>query len=200
QQASNLLHRAELKSLASDEERIQGLYQIAFQRRADAEELKAAKKFIQSQAAAPAWPAEPLVWQYGWGAVDEKTKRTKQFQPLPHFTKYAWQGGTELPDAKLGWVLLNAEGGHPGNDPQHAAIRRWMAPRDGVVSVAAELEHPSDKGDGVRGRIVSSRAGALGEWIAFHQKTNTRIDRLEVRHGEMIDFVTDCRGSVEYDS
>src|SRR2546430_17468027 len=30
---------------------------------------------------------------------------------------------------QIGWVLLNATGGHPGNDPQHAAIRRWTAPR-----------------------------------------------------------------------
>jgi hypothetical protein len=132
--------------------------------------------------------------------VDEKSKRTKAFQPLPHFTKYAWQGGAELPDRELGWVLLNADGGHPGDDAEHAAIRRWVAPRDGAVGIAAVLEHSSDKGDGVRGRIVSSRTGTVGEWIAFNQKSQTPIERLEVRRGDTIDFVTDCRGSVGFDS
>jgi len=200
QQASNLLHRVKSKSVASDEERIQGLYQLAFQRRADAEEIRAAKKFIQTQSTLPAPRLEPPVWQYGWGMVDEKSKHTKAFQPLPHFTKYAWQGGAELPDRELGWVLLNAEGGHPGNDAAHAAIRRWVAPRDGAASIAAVLEHSSDKGDGVRGRIVSSRTGTVGEWIAFNQKSQTPIERLEVRRGDTIDFVTDCRGSVGFDS
>src|SRR5207245_7820072 len=79
-------------------------------------------------------------------------------------------------------------------------IRRWMAPRDGTVSIEGELHHPSDKGDGVRGRIVSSRSGAVGEWLAFNQKTNTDVARVEVKRGDTIDFVTDCRGSVEYDS
>ena len=200
QQASNLLHRAELKSLSSDEQRIQQLYQIAFQRSPDAEELKLAKKFMQTQAAASPTPAESPAWQYGWGEFDEKSKQVKQFQPLPHFTKYAWQGSTNLPDPKLGWVLLTAQGGHPGNDLQHAAIRRWIAPRDGAVSITGDLQHPTDKGDGVRGRIVSSRKGALGEWLVFNQKTSTTIERLEIKRGDTLDFATDCRGSVEYDS
>ncbi len=200
QQATNLINRPEVKSLASDEQRIQKLYQIAFQREADAEELKMAKKFLQSQAAASTPPPDVPAWQYGWGEFDEQSKRVKQFQPLPHFSKYAWQGGTNLPDTKLGWVLLTADGGHPGNDPEHAAIRRWIAPRDGRVSIEGELHHPSDQGNGVRGRIVSSRQGAAGEWLAFNQKTNTSVERLEVKHGDTIDFVTDCRGDVGYDS
>jgi len=50
--------------------------------------------------------------------------------------RYAWQGGTNLPDTKLGWVILNADGGHVGTIRTTAAIRRWRAPRDGVVSIA----------------------------------------------------------------
>jgi len=200
QQASNLLNRVEVKSLTSTEQRIQRLYEIAFQRRPTAEELKLARNFIQSQSAASAATPEPPAWQYGWGEFDENTKRVKQFQPLPHFTKYAWQGGTNLPDPKLGWVVLTAEGGHPGNDPQHASIRRWTAPRDGAVSIEAELEHPTEKGDGVRGRIVSNRKGRLGEWLVYNEKMETKVERIEVKGGETIDFVVDCRGNVSYDS
>jgi hypothetical protein len=96
--------------------------------------------------------------------------------------------------------MLSAEGGHPGNDRQHAAIRRWRAPADGWISISGELDHPSDRGDGVRARIVSSRKGGLGEWTARHEKKQTDLERVEVRTGDTVDFVADCRDSVEYDS
>ena len=183
------------------EERIQRLYEILFQRQPEPEEVQLGKKFIHTQISATNQvKIEKPVWLYGYGSYDEATKRTKEFRPLPHFTKYAWQGGPELPDPKLGWVVLNAEGGHPGKDSSHAAIRRWLVPRDGTINIKGALEHGSDKGDGVRGRVVSSRKGLLGEWLAFHAKTNTAIGKIEVKAGETIDFLTDCRGDVGFDS
>jgi len=68
------------------------------------------------------------------------------------------------------------------------------------VSLTGVLDHPSDQGDGVHARIVSSRLGLLGEWTARHSQTPTRLDRLEVKRDDFIDFVTDCRQSVEFDS
>jgi hypothetical protein len=62
------------------------------------------------------------------------------------------------------------------------------------------LNHPSDQGDGVRARVVSSRLGALGEWTARNCKTTVKLDRVEVKRGDFLDFVTDCRQSVEFDS
>jgi hypothetical protein len=199
QQAQALLERPEVKALSSDSEKIQKLYQIAFQRSADEEEIKLAVRFLQSQAGALAPPETPA-WSYGYGHFDEGTQRIQNFTPLPHWTGYAWQGGTNLPDPKLGWVILNADGGHVGNDLNHAAIRRWCAPRDGIVSIQGELHHPSEKGDGVRGRIVSDRHGELGQWTAQHNRTATKLGHIEVKRGDFIDFVTDCRNSVEFDS
>jgi len=199
QQAKSMLERPEIKSLPSDEQKIQRLYQIAFQRAPDAEEIKLAGRFVHSQDAAVA-PVEPPAWSYGYGKFDEAAKRVENFTTLPHWTGYAWQGGTNLPDAKLGWVLLNSDGGHVGNDQNHAAIRRWRAPRNGVVSIAGELNHPSDKGDGVRARIVSSRLGVLGEWTAKDGRTAVKLNRVEVQRGDWIDFVADCRQTVEFDS
>jgi hypothetical protein len=40
----------------------------------------------------------------------------------------------------------------------------------------------------------------VGEWTVHHEKKETDVDRLEVRAGDLIDFVTDCRESVAYDS
>ncbi len=138
-------------------------------------------------------------WSYGFGGYDETAKRTTGFAPLPHFTGTSWQGGAALPDPKIGWTILHAAGGHAGGDANHAAIRRWTAPRDGTLVVSGKLGHPSPNGDGVRGRIVSSRGGALGEWSVKTKETPTD-GTWKVVAGETIDFAVDCRGDVNSDS
>jgi hypothetical protein len=199
QQAKELLERPDVKSAATDEQKLRQLYEIAFQRAPGEEETRAALKFLASQKAADV-PPEPPAWSYGFGHFDTASRQVANFTVLPYWTGYAWQGSTNLPDPKLGWVLLNADGGHVGNDQNHAAIRRWRAPRDGAISISGELNHPSDQGDGVRARVISSRQGALGEWTAKNNRTPVRLDRVEVRRGDFLDFVTDCRQSVEFDS
>jgi hypothetical protein len=168
-QARGLIERPEVKPLASEEARLRRLYQLALQRSPDAEELRLARRFLESQAE----PNEPdrAAWSYGYGRCDGT--RVVDFTALPHWTGYAWQGGTNLPDAKLGWVLLSSEGGHVGNDQNHAAIRRWRAPFTGSLRISGELNHPSEQGDGVRARIVSNERGLLGEWTARHGRTPT---------------------------
>ena len=199
QQAKGLIERPDVTSQAGEEAKLQRLYQIAFQRNADKDEVKLARQFLAAQEASAA-PPEMAAWSYGYGQFNDATRQVEHFTPLPHWTGYAWQGGTNLPDAKLGWVILNGDGGHVGNDQNHAAIRRWRAPRDGVVSITGELNHPSDKGDGVRARIVSGRTGLLGEWIAKNNQAAVKIERMEVKRGEHLDFVADCRQTVEFDS
>jgi mono/diheme cytochrome c family protein len=199
QQAGRLIARPEVKRAQTEDEKLTELYRICFQRPPDKEEVALAKRFLSAQN--PTNDAKVLPrWEYGWGEFDAQTKRTKSFKALTHFSSYAWQGGTNLPDPKLGWVLLNADGGHPGDDAQHAAIRRWIAPRDGVISITGELHHPEDKGDGVRARVISSGSGVAGEWTAFHKKTSTPVNELRVKRGDTIDFITDCRESVSHDS
>jgi hypothetical protein len=124
----------------------------------------------------------------------------KEFQLLPHFTGSAWQGGEKLPDEKVGWVMVNATGGHPGNDQQHPAIRRWTAPRDGTITILGILKHESENGDGVRGRVVSSRLGVVGDWTVHHDKETTTVEKVEVAQGDTVDFVVDCRGGPDSDS
>jgi hypothetical protein len=152
------------------------------------------------QPLATKYPRHAEAWKFGWGAFDEAENRVTRFDALPHFTGSAWQGGPTLPDAGLGWVLLHAAGGHAGNDAQHAAIRRWTAPRDGFVTVSGTLHHPSEHGDGVRGRVVGSRAGMLAEWLVKTRETATDVPRLEVQAGDTIDMVVDCFGDVNCDS
>jgi len=145
-------------------------------------------------------PPSPPAWQYGYGQIAETSGQLTQFHPLPHFEAGTWQGGPQRPDPKLGWVLLNANGGHTGNPPDFAAIRRWTAPRPGMISISGTLGHGSANGDGVRGRIVSSRHGLAGAWIAHNNQTVTLAEPFKVEAGDTIDFVTDCRGDVNADS
>jgi hypothetical protein len=199
QQAQSFLARPEMKSMR-DEDRVQRLYRVALQRAPERDEIALAKKFLAAQTMGTNAPIELPVWQYGYGEFDEKTSRVKAFTQLPHFNGTAWQGGDKLPDPKLGWVTLNAEGGHVGNDLQHAAIRRWRAPHDGVVRIMGALRHETDKGDGVRGQIVSSATGKLGEWIVHNTRATTNVERIEVKRGDSIDFIADLRADVGFDS
>jgi hypothetical protein len=153
-----------------------------------------------AQPLAARYPRHGEVWQFGYGAFGAAENRVTQFAPLPHFTGSAWQGGAALPDAQLGWVILHAGGGHAGNDQQHATIRRWTAPRSGFVAVTGKLNHPSENGDGVRGRIVSSRSGLQGEWAVKKREAATDAPRIEVQAGDTLDFVVDCFGDVNSDS
>ncbi len=154
----------------------------------------------ETLAALPALPPAPApIWQYGYGRFDAETRQTTGYAPLPHWTGSQWQGGTALPDANIGWVLLHKTGGHPGN-PNFAAIRRWTAPAAGRVRIAGTLGHGSENGDGVRGRIVSSRAGLVGEWTAHNGQVATNTDDVEVAAGDTLDFLTDCLASENADS
>ncbi len=139
-------------------------------------------------------------WEFGYGGYDEKTKRTASFTRLPHWTGSSWRGGPKLPAPVTGHAYLSAVGGHPDRNPGFATIRRWIAPKSGRATISGDLHHPSPNADGVRGRIVSSRVGLLGEWSVKTGTVATPVDSFEVRTGDAIDFITDCRSNYTSDS
>ncbi len=181
-------------------EKIRGLYRIAFARNPSNEEIAVGLAFINNETPSPLAAAQGPVWQYGFGSYDESSQRMKLFTKLPTFTGSAYQGGKALPDARLGWCLITAQGGHAGNDLAHAVVRRWTAPRDGQVTVSGTLAHGSASGDGVRGRIVSSRAGELASLTVQNKSAQTLLEGIDVKAGDTLDFVVDCRQSVTSDS
>lgn len=199
EQAKNLVNRPDFDSASTDQQRLHLLYQLAFQRDPSREEIEWANQFIRTPATAFAVTGTTN-WLFGYGAFDESSSRVGAFHALPFFNGHAFQGGAALPDPKLGWVMLNDAGGHPGNDQEHAAIRRWIAPRDGTITISGALAHPEAQGDGVRGRIVSSQLGLLGQWLVHNKKEDTNLERVNVRRGDKIDFVTDCYGNEAFDS
>lgn len=136
-------------------------------------------------------PPVQSAWSYGFGAYDDAAGRTGAFQKLTHWTGDRWQHSGSLPDPEVGYCFLTASGGHP-DVPQRAVIRRWTARESGTLSISGSLQHGSSNGDGVRGRVVSSRTGLAGEWSAFNGATETRVGDVAVEHGDTIDFITDC--------
>ena len=181
--------------------RIRKLYALIYGRAPSADELAIGRRYLGSELKSERPVAgAPSIWQYGVGRYDEAAKKVVDFKPLPHFTGMAWQGSAKLPDAKLGWVLLTAEGGHPANASIGGAIRRWTAPCDGAIAVNGMLGHRQKDGDGVRARIVSSQAGELASWTAHNTDAETMMSRIEVKKGDTIDFVVDCRENETSDS
>jgi len=199
EQAKNLVDRPDFNSSSTDQQRLHLLYQLAFQRDPSRKEIEWACQFIRTPAAQFAVTGATN-WLFGFGAYDEASSRVKSFHTLPFFTGRAFQGGPALPDPKLGWVVVNDAGGHPGNDQEHAAIRRWIAPRDGTITISGTLAHPEARGDGVRGHVVSSQLGLLGQWLVHNKKEDTHLEHVNVRRGDKIDFVTDCYGNEAFDS
>ena len=137
-------------------------------------------------------------WSFGFARLNQDSQTTEEFKPLPYWNGSEWQGGPERPDPKIGWVILNAGGGHPGG--QFAAIRRWTAPADGDVQISGSLGHSSENGDGVRGRIVIRERELLGDWSIHHGSVETDCDRTTVMAGESVDFVVDARTHETSDS
>ncbi|MFO1093893.1 MAG: PSD1 and planctomycete cytochrome C domain-containing protein [Planctomycetaceae bacterium] len=182
--------------------RIAAMYERAYQREPTAQQLAAALEFIAAAETAEPAPVAATVadWQYGYGAVDEATQRVTAFTSLPHFTGSGWQGSAAYPDtAGLGWVQLSPKGGHPGNDRQHAAIRRWTAPRSMTIAIQSELTNEPEAGDGIRGFIVSSGAGVAVTATVHHGTNPLNVESLAVTAGQTIDFLVDIKDVLNND-
>jgi len=185
---------------AAPSQRIEQVYQAIFQRPPSEEEQRLALAFVGEAKESSGNRDEKPSWQYGYGRYDESTERLASFTELKHWTGDAWQAGGKLPDPEHGWVFLNAAGGHPGDNADHAAVRRYTVAAAGKLSIGGRLKHRAEEGDGVRGRIVSDRQGLLGEWQVHHGGAATGVGETNVEAGERIDFVVDCIGGPGWDS
>ena len=200
QQVRGLLARPEVASKSAPAERVRALFRQVYGRAPSPSEVVRSLTFLSSWQGLRAEDPKPIAaWQNGYGEVDPMTHRVRTFSLLPHFTGTVWQGGPQLPDPKLGWVLLRADGGHPG-DTQHSAIRRWTAPYALTVTVQGRLNHPAEAGDGVEATIVSSRSGLLGSWIAHNSGTDVILREISVQRGETLDFIVSSRENTNSDS
>jgi len=176
-----------------DEPFVEHVFRSVYQRPPSASERVACLSFLKGARddSAPKVPVEATAWHYGYGSVDPKRGPSGAFQPLPYFGDSGWTGGSTWPDPKLGWVQLTAEGGHPGNDLEHAAVRRWTASRAGVLNLRTRFRHAEAAGDGVRAWVVSSRRGVLCKEQIHNRDRELNVESIAVEAGDTIDFIVD---------
>jgi len=177
--------------------RVRELFEKVLHRQPADAELADALDFIRTT---PTLEKRGLTWTYGYGTFDDSRQQLTEFHELPHWTGTQWQGGADWPDANLGWVALNANGGHPGNDMQHVAVARWTAPAAMTVSCRGVLEHDRPQGNGITGRIVINGQRVAGSWQVHQRQVETALDKIHCEKGDTIDFVVDINGDLGYDS
>ena len=199
QQAKSLTANTNFQTFPDADKRVDFLYERIFQRPPVKDELKAADRFLKTQAIISSNSATIPTWQYGFGEFDEAKKLVK-FSPLIFFTNDQWRASEKFPDPNLGYAMLSPIGGHPGSHPGQAVIRRWTSPFHGVVQIAGTLSHPTNAHDGVMGKIISSRKGELGKWIAHNGNVETTVAECEVKPGDTIDFLADMRTNPGHDT
>ena len=178
---------------AEPRQRVSLLFRRIMQREPTETEIEEAFELVTAANEQDDVAVRPTIqnWTYGYGVLDEAAGAVTQFSPLPHFTGSSWQGGDKFPDPALGWVQLTARGGHPGNDQQHAAIRRWTVDRDMSIRIRSELKHEPTEGDGIRAFIVSSVGGIHHSVTLHHDDRQFGVDELAVTKGDVVDFVVD---------
>ncbi len=176
---------------------VRQMYRILFAREPDPAEIEAGVQFLSQTKDDTAKPAEAEnAWRYGTGSAEG-------FQAFPVFLVDRWQGGGALPDPKTGKAVIRAGGGEPGEHPQQAVTRRWVSPVAAKISIEGTLKHNQPlmaHGDGVRGRIVSSRLGELASFVVNGSATEAKLTGVAVENGDTIDFVVDSRQDPENDA
>ena len=200
EQAKALMQRSEIANVKNPRERISKIYQLIYGRAPGAEEITLGLKYVVSSGAKEDGPRELTSrkddWQYGEGEFDENADRVKTFKTLDYFINGQWRNSPMPGDPRETTANLTSKGGGLGDAKANSAIRRWTAPFDGKISIAGSLEHSFENGckncKGAYVRAVSNRSGTLGRWDVVQNKLETSLFSLEVKKGEIIDFVAEA--------
>jgi hypothetical protein len=158
-------------------------------------------------------------WRYGAVSFDAAAGRVREFRAFRYFTGSSWQAASMLPDEKEGMASITAAGGSPGDTLENAVSRRWIAPRDLNVRVTSVLLQQRNQfaqrfhwTNGVRGSLVSSRNGLIGQWLIDGPASGSKIvdmdeskavanaESIHVKAGDTLDFVVDSRDDPELDA
>jgi hypothetical protein len=202
EQARLISERREITHAADDSERIRSLYRFVLGRTPEKWEIEEGLKFVRGNTEQNAEPQPTSPWQYGTGVFRAESGRVESFNDFTVFVPEQWQGGASLPAPGFGKGFLRAGGGEPGDDLGEAVVRRWVSPVSGKLNIEGTLRHNQPAvpyGDGVRGRIVSSRHGELASWSVNGSSAETRLNGITAEKGDTIDFMVDSRTDPEND-
>ena len=205
EQARHLAARVEIASEKEPRRRLEALYRLVVGREPTKFEMEQGLDFVDSQTdgSLPMSGQPPSVWQYGVGEYGPSSEHLKTFRPFQYFTGDAWQPVSLLPSRDFSQAQLTADGGEAADDPRFVVVRRWVSPLAGKVSINGTLRHVQakfSKGDGIRGRILSSREGELASWTVKGVEAVTKLSGIEVKAGDTFDFVIEGRDDSEGDT
>ncbi len=198
----HLISRPEIVKVSDPSLRIRELYRAVLGRDPEKWEVESGLRFVSAERDDAPAVVPPSPWLYGTGEYAVNTGRVESFTLFPVFVADRWQGGPALPAAGFGNAVLRATGGEPGELPNQAVIRRWVSPVSGTLGIEGTLRHGQPAvpyGDGVRGRIVSSRHGELASWSVNGSSAETKLNGIEIEKGDTIDFIVDGREDPEND-
>ncbi|MCF6314596.1 MAG: PSD1 and planctomycete cytochrome C domain-containing protein [Verrucomicrobiales bacterium] len=207
EQAEHVVKSVGLSSLKDEGAAVNLMYRKVLAREPSAQEMRQALAFLANQrglASARDNQQTSTAWQYGEGHYDEGKKQVF-FSSLSNWDAKSkrWQPTAVMPDREkgMGYLHVYKGGGHPSNDPKHGVVVRWQAASAMRVAVSGHLQRRSEKGDGVRLRVVHSRLGLIREQLILgEEKKGFVADGVEMKKGDFLDLVVDCREGSNSDS
>ncbi len=213
EQAKAVMQRSEIANESNPRQRIVKLYQLIYGRVPSAEEIALGLTFIDSARPGDGARAatslhrsfspslSPAVshsddWQYGEGEYEEKADRVLSFKPLAYYINGMWRNSPMPGDPRATTASLTSKGGGLGDNKANSAIRRWVAPFAGKIAISGLLEHNFEnacrKCKGAYVRVVSNTSGTAGKWETVQNKIATNVTVLEVKRGDILDFVAEA--------
>ncbi|TWU57153.1 PSD1 and planctomycete cytochrome C domain-containing protein [Rubripirellula reticaptiva] len=193
--SGDLRHRDAANDTSRD---IAAVYRRVLGREPSPEEASASSQFVRmandvTSGDATSSGSNTSTWRYGYGPLDADT-----FTPLPHWTGQVYQTSEEFPDPQFKHLRLTMAGGHPGINEEFCAVRRWIAPGEGVVRITGTLKHAREGSDGI---IAMIRSTDVTETFKVQQSSKeTKVGRLAVKRGDAIDFVVGPGATTRADS
>lgn len=186
-----------------DAQAVTALYQRVLQRDPQPDEVELAQRFFTD--ATDLQNDVAFSWTYGTLEVargEDGKPAVGEFTSFAHFNAKdkKWSHTEKIPDPKWSYAFLGEKSGHSGNGAV-APAARWTAPKAMTVRLAGQVKRPSDKGNGVRVFVVSSRAGVLKEVLVEPAKTaSVALNEIAVEAGETLTLAIGCEGDSSFDS
>ncbi len=184
---------------ALQQERVITLYDWIYGRAPSDVEMSMASQFLSTPLLDQPISLQPdkkqTVWQYGTGVMDPDSDKVS-FAPFSYFDGHRWRDKERAPSQPY----LDATGGRPGS--KRSVVRRFTAPEDGLYLFKGRinLRLNGERGDGISIHVISSRQGELGKYAAHNKEERIRIEKIEVKQGEQIDFVVTAKEDNRFDT
>lgn len=199
-QAERMVNRGQAQGRwGNDDVLVDDLFRSIYSRPPTESEKELALQFLRESRLAYSTPA-PHRWEYGYGHYSKETGELTSFTPFPAFADDTYRGLKPLPDDRLGWASLHAEGGHTGDADGYSVVRRWNAPFGGRLQIIGQGEHSVDQGDGVCLAVVVNGKQRVAEWQVRNGKVDCKTEPIDIPENSYVDLIAHCNGDTSHDS